>query len=50
MKDLWTLLISASNNVTGIPDAFLKAKKQQILQEKVNKKIKILDRKGTNQN
>ena len=35
MKELWELLLSAQNNIGGIPSAFLEKKKEEIRQRKV---------------
>lgn len=35
MKELWTLLVSAQNNATGIPDEFIKQKKDELMRTKV---------------
>lgn len=36
MKDLWPLLLSAQENIAGIPSAFLEQKKEEIKQRQVN--------------
>lgn len=36
MKELWTLLISAQNNASGIPQQFLDAKEEETKKNKVN--------------
>lgn len=36
MKELWELLLSAQNNIGGIPSAFLEKKKEEIRQRKVS--------------
>lgn len=35
MKDLWPLLLSAQENIAGIPSAFLEQKKEEIKQRQV---------------
>lgn len=35
MKDLWPLLLSAQDNIAGIPSAFLEQKKEEIRQRQV---------------
>jgi serine/arginine repetitive matrix protein 1 len=35
MKELWELLLSAQDNIGGIPTAFLEKKKEEIRQRKV---------------
>lgn len=35
-KDLWKLLLSAQDSPQGVPKELLEAKKQELLQEKVN--------------
>ena len=35
MKELWELLVSAQQNIGGIPSAFLEKKKEEIRQRKV---------------
>lgn len=35
MKELWELLLSAQNNIGGIPTMFLEKKKEEIRQRKV---------------
>lgn len=37
MKDLWPLLLSAQENIAGIPSAFLEQKKEEIRQRQVGK-------------
>lgn len=36
MKDLWPLLLSAQENIAGIPSAFLEQKKEEIRQRQVS--------------
>lgn len=36
MKDLWPLLLSAQENIAGIPSAFLEQKKEEIKQRQVS--------------
>lgn len=36
MKELWTLLISAQNNASGVPQQFLDAKQEEARKKKVN--------------
>lgn len=36
MKELWTLLISAQNNASGVPQQFLDAKQEEARTKKVN--------------
>lgn len=36
MKDLWPLLLSAQENIAGIPTAFLEQKKEEIKQRQVS--------------
>lgn len=36
MKELWTLLISAQENIGGIPSSLLEKKKEEIKQRKVS--------------
>lgn len=36
MKELWTLLISAQNNASGVPQQFLDAKEEETKKKKVN--------------
>jgi hypothetical protein len=36
-KDLWKLLLSAQDSPQGVPKELLEAKKQELLQEKVNR-------------
>lgn len=36
MKDLWPLLLSAQDNIAGIPSAFLEQKKEEIKQRQVS--------------
>lgn len=38
-KDLWKLLLSAQDSPQGVPKELLEAKKQELLQEKVNAKL-----------
>ena len=35
MKELWTLLVSAQENIGGIPSPFMEKKKEEIKQRKV---------------
>ena len=35
MKELWSLLVSAQENIGGIPSTFLEKKKEEIKQRKV---------------
>ena len=35
MKELWELLLSAQDNIGGIPTAFLEKKKEEIRQRKI---------------
>lgn len=35
MKELWTLLVSAQENIGGIPSSLLEKKKEEIKQRKV---------------
>lgn len=35
MRDLWPLLLSAQDNIAGIPSAFLEQKKEEIRQRQV---------------
>lgn len=35
MKELWTLLLSAQENIGGIPSEFMEKKKEEIKQRKV---------------
>lgn len=35
MKDLWPLLLSAQENIAGIPSVFLEQKKEEIRQRQV---------------
>lgn len=35
MKELWSLLLSAQENIGGIPSTFLEKKKEEIKQRKV---------------
>lgn len=35
MRDLWPLLLSAQENIAGIPSAFLEQKKEEIRQRQV---------------
>jgi len=35
MKELWTLLLSAQKNASGVPQQFLDAKEEEILKKKV---------------
>lgn len=39
MKDLWPLLLSAQENIAGIPSAFLEQKKEEIRQRQVGKML-----------
>lgn len=39
MKDLWPLLLSAQENIAGIPSAFLEQKKEEIRQRQVGKMV-----------
>lgn len=41
MKELWTLLISAQENIGGIPSDFLEKKKEEIKQRKVCNEFRI---------
>ena len=36
MRDLWPLLLSAQDNIAGIPSAFLEQKKEEIKQRQVS--------------
>lgn len=36
MRDLWPLLLSAQENIAGIPSAFLEQKKEEIKQRQVS--------------
>jgi hypothetical protein len=36
MKELWSLLISAQNNIHGIPTEMLEQKKQELEKERVS--------------
>lgn len=36
MKELWTLLISAQKNASGVPQQFLDAKEEEIRKKKVS--------------
>lgn len=36
MKELWSLLLSAQQNASGVPQQFLDAKEAEIQQKKVN--------------
>lgn len=36
MKELWTLLLSAQNNVSGVPQQFLEAKQEEARKKKVS--------------
>ena len=36
MGELWPLLLSAQENIAGIPSAFLELKKEEIKQRQVN--------------
>ena len=40
MKELWTLLLSAQENIGGIPSSLLEKKKEEIKQRKVGAKLK----------
>lgn len=40
MKELWTLLLSAQENIGGIPSSLLEKKKEEIKQRKVGVKLK----------
>uniref|UniRef100_A0A7N8YFM5 Serine/arginine repetitive matrix protein 1 n=1 Tax=Mastacembelus armatus TaxID=205130 RepID=A0A7N8YFM5_9TELE len=40
MKDLWPLLLSAQDNIAGIPSAFLEQKKEEIKQRQVSFSLK----------
>lgn len=40
MKELWTLLLSAQENIGGIPSPLLEKKKEEIKQRKVGAKLK----------
>jgi len=35
MKELWTLLLSAQKNASGVPQQFLDAKEEELLKKKV---------------
>lgn len=39
MKDLWPLLLSAQENIAGIPSVFLEQKKEEIRQRQVGKML-----------
>ncbi|KAK0731254.1 PWI domain-containing protein [Lasiosphaeris hirsuta] len=47
-KDLWKLLLSAQSSPQGVPKELLEAKKQELLQEKLIKLLKRLDRGAKN--
>lgn len=44
MKDLWPLLLSAQDNIAGIPSAFLEQKKEEIRQRQV--RVPLIDCMG----
>lgn len=41
MKELWTLLLSAQKNASGVPQQFLDAKEEELLKKKVLLKINM---------
>jgi len=41
MRDLWPLLLSAQENIAGIPSAFLEQKKEEIKQRQVSVSLKV---------
>lgn len=48
MKELWTLLISAQNNASGVPQQFLDAKQEEARTKKVNICIYIVSNRVPN--
>uniref|UniRef100_A0A3Q2P3K9 Serine/arginine repetitive matrix protein 1 n=1 Tax=Fundulus heteroclitus TaxID=8078 RepID=A0A3Q2P3K9_FUNHE len=43
MRDLWPLLLSAQDNIAGIPSAFLEQKKEEIRQRQVTTSAEFVD-------
>ena len=41
MKELWTLLVSAQENIGGIPSSLLEKKKEEIKQRKVGAYVSL---------
>jgi len=42
MKELWTLLLSAQKNASGVPQQFLDAKEEELLKKKVLLRLNML--------
>ena len=47
MKELWTLLLSAQKNASGVPQQFLDAKEEEIRKKKVLDLVKIYCTSGS---
>lgn len=47
MKELWTLLLSAQNNASGVPQQFLDAKQEETRKKKVNNSVFVWLRVST---